>query len=143
MSDIFGINRRVISGAIATSEMLVLSMPGGTNLLSSVSGQYTLRVEPRFELGTTHLYWVKGHAQGQMEVGRMLGDGGFALARAAGGCGQIGTITLGLGSGACYAAGGGGGLSISEAVLQTYSWQGQAGNLEVNEGATILFAKLS
>lgn len=142
MSDIFGINRDVVSGAIATSEMLVLSMPGGVNLLSSVSGSYTLRVEPRFELGTTNLYWVKGHAQGHMEVGRMLGDGGFALAGAAGDCGEIGSVTLGLGAGACYQAGGGGGLTISEAVMQTYSWQGQAGNLEINEGATILFAKM-
>ena len=64
---------------------LLISTPGGDggvgakqlNLVQNSQLAYQHRVMPRFEGGSSELYWISGQAVGTMQSGRVIGNQGF------------------------------------------------------------------
>lgn len=81
--DIFGYNRqrpgdRIMSSDYAAMHLTSSGAAGGKlGLLQQVSANYTHRVEPRFEAGSSELYWASGQSMGKIDAGRLVGEAGI------------------------------------------------------------------
>jgi len=61
-----------------TNGAQVSSGPGvKAGLVQSCSVAYQQTVQPRFEAGSSELYWVAGQALGTIQVGRLIGQDGL------------------------------------------------------------------
>ena len=142
MPTIFNTNRSTkTSGAMASSEYAKLTLGGVVTLGQSVQGNYTRKVQTIFEIGNPNIYWIGGHEEGTLGVQRLVGKGGFYENISPGACGEITPVSIGLNGGPCVS--GAGGLTITDAVLESVSFGMSAGTLEINEGVNIKFASLS
>ena len=146
--DILGYRRDVRpNGQIFSSEFATITMGGRVSLVQQVQATYGQTVTPKFEVGSPTLYWLTGQPMGQVQIGRLVGRGGFlnSFGGVENSCGTLLSVKLGLdGTGGCSAAqgGGGSGLSFDGGVVENLTVSFQAGDLEVNEGAVIRVASM-
>jgi len=144
--NIYGYERTEKSdpGQIVSSDHALIDVGGVVGLVQSVTGNYSHRVEPKFEAGSPNLYWVTGQASGTIEIGRLLGAGNFEGGLSLGdGCGVISPITISMDGGSCVKAGESQTIVFSGAVVQSYTLAFSVGNLEVTEGLRIMIAELA
>lgn len=146
-TDILGYKRDVRpNGQLFSSEFATISMGGRMALVQNVQASYGQTVTPMFEVGSPTLYWLTGQPMGQVQVGRLVGRGGFfdSFGSVEDSCGRLLGLKIGLdGTGGCSAAqAGGSGLSFDGGVVENLTASFSAGELQVQEGATIRVASM-
>ena len=145
MSDIFGYNRQTQANQIISSDNAVIDLGAGRiGLVQNYSASYNHQVEPRYEMGSSTLFWVTGKPSGQLQVSKLVGRDGLLTTFRTGedACGGIRQLTTSLDGGSCQVRAGGG-LNFNGAKLQGVGVQGSAGAFEIAESATFLVAELS
>ena len=145
MSDeYFGYNRDTKTTTIPSADNMVIKLDGNEiGLAQSFQGQYQHRVEPRFELGSSTLYWVNGQPQGEVSVQRLVSSGqGLLSAFRSGGdaCGKLRSLVIEGNSGSCPNLKLEGSLNFRNGVLSSVQVSGQAGGLDISENATFVVA---
>ena len=143
-TDFFGFTKTVASDSkdIATAEALILSAPLGSELLQSVALQYSQSVRPIFAIGNSNVHFVGGQSTGSLNFQRMSACGDIFAGLSGLACGVLSSVSLsGGGAGDCFCAPGG--LTITNAYLQSVSLNATAGRTEILEGGNIVFAMLS
>lgn len=144
MSDYFGYSRDHKANEIISSDTAAISIGGDQfSIVQNYQASYQHRVEPRYELGSSDLFWVNGRPTGQVQISKLVGEDGL-LRRFDGGeaaCGDLKNLSIDLDGGSCDQSGGG--LSFAGAKLQQVSAQAQAGGLEISESATFMIAEMT
>jgi len=142
MADIFGYNRTIQEDSIVSSDFAKITVGTNMGLIQQFNATYQRRIEPRFEVGSSDLYWVHGQPQGQIQVQKLVGTdgilGGINLTR----CGKINSISINIKPGSACAPGGSGGISFDGAMIQSVNFTAQASNLDISTGLTILCAEM-
>ena len=142
MPSIFGTNRTAkASGEMASSEFAKVTLGGEVTLGQSVNINYSRTIETIYELGNPNVYWIGGHEQGSFSIGRLVGKKGFFSGLNLGACGEITPVGIDVGSGQCTT--GAGGLTVTDAVIESVATQMNAGALQISETITARFAMLS
>ena len=140
-TDFFGTNRTIgNTNEIASSEFATISVGGVCNLCQSVSWEYGRQINPVYEIGNPVVYFVSGHAQGSIQVGRLVGKKGFFSNWKSSGCGVITPITIDLTSGNC--TGGSGHISFDGGMIQRLGGSINANTIEINETISVLVASM-
>jgi len=140
--DIFGYRRDVHpNGSLVSSEVAVLSLGGQQiTLVQNLQASYQQRAEPRYEAGTSNMYWIAGHPLGSVTIGRLVGkDAALMLtSAAAGGSCAMKTLQLSFDGGGheCHAHLATR-LKFSGIVVNQVSVSYAAGSLEVSENITM------
>lgn len=76
--DILGYNVESNMRHVASADLAVLdSGEGKVNLVQNTQIQYGHRVEPKYETGSSTVYFVNGQPSGQMSIGRLVGKSGL------------------------------------------------------------------
>jgi hypothetical protein len=147
-TDILGYKRDVKpNGQIFSSEFATISMGGRMSLVQQVQASYGQTVVPKFEVGSPTLYWLAGQPMGQVQIGRLVGRGGFfdSFGDLENSCGRLLGLRIGLdGTGGCTSVqqATGGGISFDGGMVANITASFGAGDLEVQEGATIQVASM-
>lgn len=143
-TDFFGHNRIVKSAdQLSSSEYARISVNGRVDLAQNVSAQYTQQIRPLFEIGQPAVYFVTGHAQGTVTVGRLVGAGGFFQNFKGTQCGKISTLSISSAGGGACTGGGGGSVTFDGGIMEAVSLQITAGTIEMTEGVVIRVASMS
>ncbi|MFC1453585.1 hypothetical protein ACFLQL_00205 [Verrucomicrobiota bacterium] len=121
-TDIFGYERAASPSAVFSSELATLNFAGSDSKGLMVQGwdiTYSQEIQELYEIGSSNMYWVRGHPIGQGRVQRILGTGNvkllpedaynvcnggstFEIAMHTGSCGEdAGTVDLRLSMGGC------------------------------------------
>jgi len=146
--DIFGYRRDVHpNGSLVSSEVAVLSLGGQhITLVQSLAISYQQRAEPRYEGGTSNMYWLAGQPLGNATIGRLVGkDAALMLVSAAsGGSCEMKTLKLSFDGGghACHAHLQTR-LKLSGIVVNQVGINYNAGSLEVAENASFQVAHVA
>lgn len=147
--DFFGYSREVKpNGQLISSEYATLSVggKGRVTLVQAVQATYGQRAEPKFEAGSSNLYWVTGQPMGEITMGRLVGSDGLSGIRMLeGGCGSLRSIKIGFdGQGGCAeAVVAASGLNFRDAVPVSVGVSFTAGQLEVGENFSLRCAHMS
>ena len=143
--DYFGYNRQTQANQIISADNAIIDIgQGRIGLVQNFSGSYGHQVEPRFEMGSSTLFWVNGKPSGQFQVSKLVGREGILDSFKTGGdaCGGLRQISVSLDGGSC-AVEAGGGVNFNGAKLQSVSVNGSAGAFEIAESATFLVAEMN
>lgn len=143
--DLFGYNKTKAGTFLFSSDYAMLQMNGGKlGLLQNATANYAHRVEPRWEAGSSELYWVSGQSSGNVAAGRLVGENGilegvdFERTTSSIRKGAMAGIEFKLGSpGGSKPA-----VRMDGCVAQSVSIQFGAGELDVRESLSILVAKM-
>ena len=79
--DIFGYKREKPT-AVFSSDLATLNISGTDvkgYLVQNWNFQYSHDVQEIYEIGSSNIYWVKGHPTGQGQLGRIIGKSGSQL----------------------------------------------------------------
>jgi hypothetical protein len=145
--DFLGYDRTTSSKEILSADFATISFGDEkARLVQSVQGQYGHKVEPRFEAGSSTLYWVNGQPQGNVSMGRVVGTKGwfheFVGADAA--CALFKPVTVRLdGDNLCDLDIENGSIKMEDVILQNISFSFSAGQLSISENVTMLVSKMT
>jgi hypothetical protein len=149
MSDYFGYTRQTQANQIISADNAVIDIGNGRlGLVQSFQGGYSHQVEPRFEMGSSTLFWVNGKPSGQFQVSKLVGREGILSefrGGASGGsdaCGGLRQIAVSLDKASCDVQVGSG-VNFNGAKLQSVKVSGSAGAFEIAESATFVDAELT
>lgn len=144
MADFFGHNRTIkSSNQLASSEYARISVGSRVDLAQSVTANYSQQIRPIFEIGAPSIFFVAGHAQGSVNVGRLVGSGGFFSNFNARNCGRVQPVSISGGGGGVCTGGGGGTISFDGGMIETVSLTITAGQIEMTEGVNIRVASMN
>lgn len=147
--DIFGYTReRAGQNFMMSSDYAALHMNSGAalgtklGLLQNASINYAHRVEPRFESGSSELFWASGQSMGKIDAGRLVGEVGILegveFERGANNRkGAVAGIDFKLGGPSVRST-----VSMSGCVAQSVSMTFGAGELDVREALSIMVAHM-
>ena len=157
MTDFFGYERKNPGQYLLSSDYAAIYMANSKShttaadkltLVQSTAVSYQHRVEPRFEAGSSEMYWLTGQALGEISIGRLVGERGFLDGfRTTAGInptqtnyhhGVIGSVEFKAG----HVDGMQDVLTFGGGVLRSAAWQTSAGSLEISEAVTISVASL-
>ncbi len=125
-----------------SSEFFVLTIGKKVSLLQSLSVNYSRTVQQVYSVGDPTIYFVHGHAQGQMNVSRLVSKEGVLKAFKTTDCGKISTLSVSVeGNGSCSVSGSGS-VHFDGALLVSVGFSATAGQLQVSEEASIQFGSL-
>lgn len=129
---------------ILSSEFAKISMGGIVTMAQNMTMSYGRPLRPITVIGESNIYYVAGPAQGNVQMGRLTGKGGFLEPfRAIGqNCGKITTIQVNASGGQCTANVGESNLSFGGGMLENLGIQIQTGQPEIVESASIKFSTL-
>jgi len=145
--DIFNYKRSTQAKEILSADFATISFTDEkAKLVSSVQGGYSHTVQPRYEAGSSALYFVNGQPIGNLTIGRLVGSKGwfnyFRNTNVA--CALLKPITIRLnGDNLCDLSVENDTIKIEDAILQSISFSFGAGGLDITENAQLLFAKMS
>ena len=144
MADFFGHNRIIKSAnQLSSSEYARISVGGRVDLGQNVTANYSQQIRPLFEIGAPTVFFVTGHAQGTVSIGRLVGTGGFFSAWKGTQCGRISPVSISGGGGGACSGGGGGSVSFDGGIIESVSLQITAGQIEMTEGVVVRVASMS
>lgn len=144
MADFFGHNRTIkSSNQLASSEYARISVGSRVDLAQTVQANYAQQIRPIFEIGAPSIFFVAGHAQGSVNVGRLVGSGGFFSNFNASNCGRIQPVSISGGGGGVCTGGGGGTISFDGGMIESVSLTITAGQIEMTEGVNIRVASMN
>lgn len=153
MNDFFGYTRhnpgQFVYSSDYSSVYFANTRGGATNesnragLVQSAAVSYQHRVEPRFEAGSSELYWCTGQSSGAVQMGRLVGDRGFLEGIRAGRAGRgmrekgvLGTVEFKAGTVNVDQDV----LTLGGCVLQGVAFSTSVGALEISEALTVQVA---
>lgn len=145
MSEFFSQTRTTDPTAqILSSEFAKISMGGIVTMAQNMQMSYGRPLRPITVIGESNIYYVAGPAQGNVQLGRLTGKGGFLEPfRSIGqNCGKITTIQVNASGGKCAATVGESNISFGGGMLENISLGIQTGQPEIVEGAAIKFSTL-
>lgn len=145
MSEFFSQSRTTDPTAqILSSEFAKISMGGIVTLAQNLSMTYGRPLRPITTIGESAVLYVTGPAQGNVQLGRLTGKGGFLepFRRIGANCGKITSIQVNASGGECAAGVGSSGISFGGGMLENVSLNIQTGTPEIVEGAQIKFSTL-
>jgi hypothetical protein len=143
-TDFFGHNRIIKSEKqLSSSEYARISVGGRIDLAQNVTANYGQQIRPLFEIGAPSVFFVTGHAQGTVSVGRLVGKDGFFSNFKGTQCGRIEPVSITGGGGGPCAGGGGGTISFDGGIIESVSLQITAGQIEMTEGVVIRVASMN
>jgi len=147
-ADFYGYTRDIKpNGQLISSEFATLSVAGSrVTIVQAVQATYGQRAEPKFEAGSSALYWVTGQPMGDITMGRLVGaDGLSGIKMLEGGCGSLRSVSVAFnGSGGCAdAVVAANGLNFRDAVPVSVGITFSAGQLEIGENFSIRAAHMS
>jgi hypothetical protein len=144
MADLFGYNRTGNAiGQVASSEYASVNVGGKLALVQSVNVTYTQQIDEVKAVGDSNVYWIPGRPSGTINVSKLVGQGSFFQGWSAGQCGRIDSLSINVGGGVCGFSSGGGGLSFTGAVVETFSLEMSSQAHTVTETASIKVATIS
>jgi len=151
MSNILGYKRDENTKRLISSDYAALKFGAAdVKLVQNAQLTYGHQVTPRFEAGSSQLYWVTGQAQGRITLGRAVSSGGFFSGldpqKAAGGS----LVSFNLSIGGFEASNKGGQVSVGSnttlnfegGVIANLTATVTTGSLDVSEGVEIAFSEL-
>lgn len=129
---------------ILSSEFAKISMGGVVSMAQNLNMSYGRQLRPITVIGESNIYYVAGPAQGNVQLGRLTGKGGFFEPFKAIGqnCGKITTIQVNASGGTCVPEAGNSSLSFGGGMLENVTLGIQTGQPEIVEGATLRFSTL-
>lgn len=147
--DLFGFTREMKpTGTLITSEVAALTFGGSQlTLVQQVQCTYQQRVEPKYEAGTSNVYWVSGQAGGQLTVSRLVSKAGFSLFSAVkeSAC-KLSSISVSFGSNGgsskCVATAKDK-FTLSGVIATSVGFSYGVGQMEVTENATFNVGSMS
>jgi hypothetical protein len=140
--DFFGYNRTVgASNQLSSSEFAALTVGQRIMLCQNVSASYQQDVRPIYEVGNPSIFFVPGHASGNISFGRLAGEGSFFAQLRGNDCGKITPVSINSAGSACFA--GSGALNFSGAIIQSVSLTMSSGAVEISETANLLVASMN
>jgi len=142
MADLFGYSRSGNAiGEVASNEFATINVGGKLALAQSINMSYTQKIDEVRALGDSNVYWVPGRPSGTITIMKLVGAGGFFSGWKPGTCGVINGLSVFLGSGTCFK--GGGSISFTGAVAETFSLEMNSQQQTISESATIKVATIS
>jgi hypothetical protein len=145
--DFLSYERQTKSKEIFSSDFATVSFGDEkARLVQSVQGNYGHRVEPRYEAGSSALYWVNGQPSGTVNINRLVGTKGwFAGLRDANiACALFKPITVKLdGDGNCDLTAEEDTIKMEDVILQNVAFNFSAGGLDVTESLSFQVSKMS
>ena len=144
MADVFGYENNIkSSGQVASADFAIISIgnTGRNSLVQSVSATYQQRVEEITQVGDTQIYWLPGRPQGQIQISKLVGSGGF-FNDWKGECGKINAMSINMSGGRCGFSGGGN-VTFDGGVVESLSLQLGTDRQTVAASATIKVASMS
>jgi hypothetical protein len=140
--DFFGYNRTVgSSNQLSSSEFAALTVGTRVMLCQSVNASYQQEVRPIYEVGNPSIFFVPGHASGNVSFSRLAGEGSFFSQLRNNNCGQITPVSINSSGSACFT--GSGALNFSGAVIRSVSLSMNTGAIEITEQADLIVASMS
>jgi len=140
--DFFGYNRTVGSSKqLSSSEFAALTVGSRVMLCQSVNATYQQEIKPIYEVGNPAIYFVPGHASGNVTFSRLAGEGGFFAQLRGNNCGQINPVSINSSGSACFAQSGN--LNFAGAVIRSVSLTMNTGAIEITEQAELVVASMS
>lgn len=145
MSNIFDYKRAGSTERIISSDYAALSFAGELKLVQSAQLNYGHQVIPRFEAGSSELYWVTGQAQGRITIQRAVSQGGMfggvdAEKAANGALIEFGMEVKKLDGGVSVT--GATNINFTGGVVVNLTASVQTGSLDVSEGVEVAFANM-
>lgn len=141
-TDFFGYNRTVGKNTdIASSEYAKLAIGSQVSLCQDVQVNYQQVVNPIYTVGSPDVYFVSGHAQGNIIFQRLASAGGFWANLRDKQCGIIESINVTSNGGGCYSSGGN--IQFDGAVIKSIGLRISAAAIEITENAEIMIASLN
>lgn len=142
MSDYFGYNKETQANKVVSSDNAIINVgKGQLGLVQQFNGTYSHQVEPRYEMGSSTLYWIQGKPSGQFQVSKLVGEEGILEAfKGDEACGDLRQLSVDLGGGTCSV--GSRAINFSGAKLQSVSVNGNVGGLDIAESATFVVAEM-
>lgn len=150
-TNVLGYDRSDTTARLISSDYAAISF--GTSevgLVQSAQLNYGHQVIPRFEAGSSNLYWVTGQAQGRITVQRAVSSkglfGSIDVGEAA--KGTLAKFSLKIEDAGFTAGGnianvsGDTNINFSGGVIVNITASVQTGNLDVSEGVEIAFAEM-
>jgi hypothetical protein len=145
--DFLGYDRTTQSKEILSADFATIAFGDEkAKLVQSVNGSYGHRVEPRFEAGSSTLYWVNGQPSGQVQMGRLVGTKGwfndFRDSNAA--CALFQPITVRLDAeNNCDYDIEHGTIKMEDVILENINFSYSAGQLDISEQIQLRVSKMS
>jgi hypothetical protein len=146
-NDLFGYKRDTQAKEILSTDYAVLSVGDEkAKLVQSVRASYSHRVEPRYEAGSSSLYWVNGQPTGSVAISRVIGSKGwlsqFIDNNAA--CAFLSPLSVSLdGEGHCELSTENKTLKMEDSILASVDFSFSAGQLDIQESVNIMVAKMT
>ena len=149
-TNILGYTRTKDTKRLISSDFAALSLDSGgeLGLVQQATAQYGHQVIPRFEAGSSNLFWVTGQAQGTITLGRAVSqDGFFGQLRpqdAAGG--TLVKMHLNMKKANLdnqVSTGAGSAIHFSGGIISALSSNVSAASLDVSESVTINVAEMA
>lgn len=157
MTDFFGYKRENPGQYLMSSDYAAIYLANSKarttaadrlSLVQSTAVSYQHRVEPRFEAGSSEMYWLTGQAIGEISIGRLVGEAGFLAgfkntlgvnaSTTSTSNGVIGTLEFKAG----YVDGNQDVHTFSGGVMRSAAWSTSAGSLEISEAISVSVACL-
>lgn len=140
--DFFGYNRTVgSSNQLSSSEFAALTVGSRVMLCQSVNASYKQEVRPIYEVGNPSIFFVPGHASGNLSFSRLAGEGSFFSQLRDSNCGQVTPVSINSSGSACFT--GSGALNFSGAIIVNVALTMNTGAIEITEQADLLVASMS
>jgi hypothetical protein len=140
--DFFGYNRTVgASNQLSSSEFAALTVGSRVMLCQQVTASYQQEVRTIYEVGNPSIFFVPGHASGEVGFSRLAGEGSFFQQLRDNNCGQVTPVSINSEGSACFS--GSGNLNFSGAVIRNVSLTMQASAVEITEQANLVVASMS
>lgn len=142
MADLFGYTKSGNAiGQVASNEFATVNVGGKLALAQNVTVQYQQKIDEVRALGDSNIYWVPGRASGSINISKLVGTGGFFSGWGIGACGAVNGISVSLGGSACFS--GGGNLSFTGAVAESFSLEMNSQSQTISETCMIRVASIS
>lgn len=143
MADLFGYSRTGNAiGQVASAEYASINVGGKLALVQSVNVNYQQQIDEVKAVGDSNVYWIPGRPSGSITVEKLVGTSGFFKDWSAGQCGEITSLSVSINGGACGFSGGGN-LSFTGAVVETFTLSMNSQAHTVSESASIKVATIS
>ena len=146
MANIFEYERKADTKRLISSDYAALSIDKELALVQSAQLNYGHQVIPRFEAGTSELYWVTGQAQGRITVQRAVSQGGmFGEVKAEqAATGELIEFSMAVRDlqGGMVEVNGTKNINFTGGVVVNLTASIQTGSLDVSEGVEIAFANM-
>lgn len=147
MKDIFGFEQTIKSeGGVASSEFAAIAigdMRSSTQgLIQSVSINYGMSVETVVQIGDPTINWVPGRPIGSINVGKLVGSGGFFEGVRNANCGKITPLSVNLNGGNCGFSGRGT-INFSGGIVESLSVSITSAQMTISETVSIRAANMT